>query len=67
MIENGTDDQDRDKEAAEASKPRQKITNTNICLQELLENINKSKSLANISGAISSSNVNTSTNERLRA
>ena len=63
MVENDIDDEDRDKEAVEASEQQEKITYTKICLEELLENRNKSKSFLNVSPVISSSNVNPSSNK----
>ena len=52
MVENDIGYEDCDKEAAEASKQGEKITYTKIYLEELLENINKSKSFLNVNPVI---------------
>ena len=63
MVENDIDHEDHDKEAVETSEQQEKITYTKICLEELLENRNKSKSFLNVSPVISSSNANSSSNK----
>ena len=67
MVENDIDDEARDKEAMEASEQQDKVTYTKICLEDLLESINKRKLFPNVNPVISSSEANPSSKETPRA
>ena len=67
MVENDIDDEARDKEAMEASEQQEKVTYTKICLEDLLESINKRKLFPNVNPVISSSEANPSSKETPRA
>ena len=66
-VENDIDDEARDKEATEASERQEKASYAKICLEKLLENINKRKSFLNVTPAISSSNSRPGSIETPRA
>ena len=65
MVENDIDDEARDKETMEASEQQEKVTYTKICLEDLLESINKRKLFPSVNPVISSSEANPSSKENL--